>query len=128
MTDPGKHKELMDWANAWAADYGQGTIHSPQFLEALDEKFGSAEDDVAEEKVTAKPKSKVTAAAPVSRRGSTFSSSNMDAKSVKLPPKLAAFVKSSGLDPTQYALGAVADIKAGRLPKDFLDPDYDHQF
>ena len=128
VTDPAKHAELMKWANQQAADYGSHYIHSPQFLEALNEQFGSAEDDVPEEKVTAKPKSKVTAAAPVSRRGNTFSSSNMDAKSVKLPPKLAAFVKSSGLDPTQYALGAVADIKAGRLPKDFLDPDYDHQF
>ena len=65
--------------------------------------------------------------APVSRGGNHFSSRNLDARSVKLPPALAKFVKDSGLDPTQYALGAVEDIKAGKLPKNFLDPDYDHR-
>ena len=55
-----------------------------------------------------------------------FSSRNPNAAQVKLPPKLAAFVKASGLNPTEFALGAVADIKAGKLPKDYLDPDYDH--
>ena len=57
-----------------------------------------------------------------------FSSRNINAEKVKLPPKLAAFVRSAGLDPTQYALEAVAAIKAGNLPKNFLDPDYEHNF
>ena len=33
-----------------------------------------------------------------------------------------------GLDPVKYALQAVEDIKAGRLDKRFLDPDYPHDF
>lgn len=117
-------------------------LNSSAFVQALDKEFfpsedvNMAEDDAPkrgarEEEPEAKPAPKprvATPAAPVSRSGSYFSSSNMTAKQVRLPPKLAKFVKDSGLDPTQYALGAVEDIKAGKLPKNFLDPDYDHQF
>lgn len=139
VTDPAKHQELQTFANEWVADYGQHTMHSPQFLAELNARFspeaseepGEHEEIVVAEEVarpTPKPKSRATPAAPVSRRGSEFSSQNMNAKAVRLPPKLAKFVKESGLDPTQYALGAVADIKAGKLPKNFLDQDYDHTF
>jgi len=139
VTDPSKHKALLEFANEWAADYGQATLHTPSFIEALNEKFsGEASDDGdvtinedkperAVERETPKPKAKTMSSAPVSRGGSHFSSKNMDARTVKLPPRLAAEVKAMGLDPTQYALGAVEDIKAGKLPKNFLDPDYDHR-
>lgn len=140
VTDPAKHKQLTDFAAEWASDYGPATLHTPAFIEALNKQFvpeneevAMADEDKTEKEVVvetkpAKAKAKVTASAPVSRSGNYFSSQNMNASAVKLPPKLAAFVKSSGLDATQYALGAVADIKAGKLPKDFLDPDYDHNF
>ena len=72
-----------------------------------------------------RPRSRV-AAAPVSRGGNQFfSSRNMNASQVKLPSDLANFVKQAGLNPTEYALGIVAEIKAGKLPKQWLDPDYD---
>ena len=145
----GKNKSLLQdqkgfdkvntFARLYALDHGDHALNTKAFAEALEAKFNpkakddedvtvATDDDDTEAEVEApKPKKRVTAAAPVSR-GNTFSSSNMNARAVKLPPKLAAFVKASGLDPTQYALSAVADIKAGKLPKNFLDPDYDHQF
>lgn len=139
VTDAAKHKELMEFVSDY---YNEGNpLHTKDFVKALNEKFdpSAAETEevtvMAEEKPVVvqqaqqqKPAARTISAAPVSQGGNFFSSANMNAKQVKLPPKLAAFVKSSGLDPVQYALGAVEDIKAGKLPKNFLDPDYPHDF
>lgn len=114
-------------------------LNSGEFRQALNDKFFPSEDhDMADEKprTPAKreeaprpaAKERAPAAAPVSRSGNYYSSTNTNAAQVRLPPKLAAFVKSSGLDPTQYALEAVQQIKEGKLPKNFLDQDYDHNF
>src|SRR5262249_19969660 len=103
-------------------------LNSPDFVKALNEKFFPEEHDMAEsETEPEKPKAKTTPAAPV--RGSAsnvFSSTNMTAAAVRLPPKLKALVEGMGLDVKQYALQAVEDIKSGKLPKNFLDPDYPH--
>lgn len=132
VTDPAKHKQLIDFVQEW---YNEGNpVHTKDFVAALNEKFAPEDVEMSEEtpkvvetKVPA-TKTKATPAAPVTRGANTFSSTNLSASTVRLPPKLAAFVKASGLDPTQYALGAVEDIKSGKLPKNFLDPDYDHNF
>lgn len=39
VTDPDKHLQLQDFANEWVSDYGKETLHSPQFIEALNERF-----------------------------------------------------------------------------------------
>lgn len=112
-------------------------LNTSAFVQALDKEFfPSTEVSMSEnerparkaaaEEPAARPRAPV--AAPVSRSGEYYSSANPNATKVKLPPKLAAFVKASGLDATQYALGAIQDIKEGKLPKNFLDPDYDHNF
>lgn len=81
VTDPGKHKELLDFANEWAADYGPQFMHTPQFVEALSAKFAppAAEEpeeqeeevieiDTTPKRAEAKPAvAKSTPAAPVSR-------------------------------------------------------------
>ena len=135
VTDGAKNAQLVAFSQYYGAKHGQSSLKSEAFVKALNAEFlPETEDETMSEEAPAKvepkatTKAKATPAAPVSRGGSVFSSTNLDAKQVRLPPKLAAFVKASGLDPTQYALGAVEDIKAGRLPKNFLDPDYDHNF
>jgi len=140
VTDPKLNKKFLRFADEYADDFGQSALRSQDFIKALNEKFSPSEsdggDDVADNgnsrsrsaPVEAeKPRARSTpSAAPVSRGNNLFSSRNPNAKQVKLPPKLAAKVREMGLDPVQYALGAVEDIKAGRLDKNFLDPDYPH--
>ena len=130
----------MRFADEYAEDHGQGALKSADFVAALNAKFfpdetGNEEVETRRERAAPEPveetpkpqrSTRSTTAAPVSRGNQFFSSKNPNASQVKLPPRLAAFVKSAGLNPTEYALSAVADIKAGRLPKDYLDPDYDH--
>jgi hypothetical protein len=139
VTDEKRNRAFLRFADQYADDHGKDALKSPEFLDALNERFLS--DDGEEEKPARRsrrqaependgeaerPRSRV-ASAPVSRGGNQFfSSRNLNASQVKLPPALATFVRQAGLDPTQYALGVVADIKAGKLPKNFLDPDYDH--
>lgn len=137
ITNPDLHKAAMAYISYQSA---RGKpINSDTFIKSLNKEFLEEETAMAEEeakpevakaepRVAPKPAARAPSAAPVSRNGSYFSSSNLNAAQVKLPPKLAAFVRASGLDPVKYALGAVEDIKAGKLPKNFLDPDYDHNF
>lgn len=127
--DPKMNRKFLRFADEYAEDHGQAALKSQDFLDALNERFFPDRAEAVEEEVVEKPRAppRATAAAPVSRSGNQFfSSRNLNASQVKLPPRLAAFVKASGLNPTEYALATVADIKAGRLPKNFLDPDYDH--
>ena len=139
-TDPKMNRKLLRFADEYAEDHGQGALKSADFVAALNAKFfpdetGNEEIETRRERAAPDPveeapkpqrSTRTTTAAPVSRGNQFFSSKNPNASQVKLPPRLAAFVKSAGLNPTEYALSAVADIKAGRLPKDYLDPDYDH--
>lgn len=137
VTNPDLHKAAMAYIN-YQTTRGK-PINSDAFIRSLNKEFledetaMATEDDakpevVKQEAKPAKTATRAPSAAPVSRNGSYFSSSNMNAAQVKLPPKLAAFVRASGLDPVKYAIGAVEDIKAGKIPKNFLDPDYDHNF
>lgn len=134
VTDPKMNRKFLRFADDYADDHGKDALKSREFLEALNGKFfpdnddGEAEQEEREPEPVREERPKAKAAAPVQRRDQFFSSRNMNASQVKLPPKLAAFVKNAGLDPTKYALQAVADIKAGNLPKNYLDPDYDHGF
>jgi hypothetical protein len=138
VTDEKKTRAFLRFADQYADDHGKDSLRSPEFLEALNDRFFPDGQEADERPARAsrrqaepegeveRPRSRV-AAAPVSRSGNQFfSSRNLNATQVKLPPKLAQFVRQAGLDPTQYALGVVAEIKAGKLPKNFLDPDYDH--
>lgn len=139
VTDPKLNKKLLRFADEFADDHGPDALKSAEFRKALDAKFfpdesdmddddrddGSAVVETEKPKVAPKPKATVSAA-PVSRGNGFFSSRNPNASQVKLPPKLANFVRQAGLNPTEYALGIVDDIKAGKLPKNYLDPDFDH--
>lgn len=135
VTDPRQNRLFLAFADLYAAEHGQSALKSEEFLEALNDKFFPDKEEREErterrrepEPEPERPRSRAPTSAPVSRnRDQFFSSRNLNASQVKLPPKLASFVKASGLDPTQYALETVAAIKAGTLPKNFLDPDYDH--
>lgn len=142
VTDAKLNRKLLRFADEYADDHGQAALKSSDFIRALNDKFfpekpedveivpergrdrDRVDDEVSEHVSRSKPRA---SSAPVSRSGNQFfSSRNLNASQVKLPPRLAQFVKSAGLNPTEYALSAVEDIKAGRLPKDYLDPDYDH--
>ena len=138
VTDEKRNRAFLRFADQYADDHGKDALKSPEFLDALNERFfpdGVEEDEKParrsrrqaepDEGEVERPRSRV-AAAPVSRGGNQFfSSRNMNASQVKLPSDLANFVKQAGLNPTEYALGIVAEIKAGKLPKQWLDPDYD---
>ena len=132
-TDPKLNRKLLRLADDFADDHGREALRSQAFLDALDDKFLPDRDDGGDDAVTPPEpaaRSPVRASsAPVSRNGNQFfSSRNLNASQVRLPPKLASFLKETGLDPVKYAAQAVADIKAGKLPKNYLDPDYDHGF
>ena len=133
VTDTKKNARVIAYAQLFAAEEDK-PLNSNEFIKKLNAKFLGEEEEVtmAEEEreepavVEAKTKSKATPAAPVARGGGAyFSSRNPDAKQIKLPKDVADFCKSARLDPTQYALGVIEDIKAGRKPKEWLDPDYD---
>lgn len=134
VTDPAKHQQFIAFANYYGAKNGK--LHTSDFVDALNKEFGiksadqDVEDDVEEEAPKPEPKAapkKTAVAAPPSRSGNVFSSRNMSGTKIKLPPHVADFVRSSGLDPQKYAEGLVADIKAGKLPKNYLDPDFQHE-
>lgn len=134
VTDPAKNQQFIAFANYYAAKNG-GKLDHAGFAEALNREFDpqdiEEDDDVAEEAPKPEPKAaaprKAATAAPVSRPANVFSSRNLNGSKIKLPPHVADFVKSSGLDPVKYAEGLVADIKAGKLPKNYLDNDYPHE-
>lgn len=129
VTDRKLNAQFLRFADYYAEKHGQSALKSSDFIDAVAEEFGisRADDgDEPEERPEPRQQRRTASAAPVSRGPAIFSSKNLNAKAVKLPPKLAAFVRSAGLDPTSYALQTVEDIRAGRLPKNYLDPDYDH--
>jgi hypothetical protein len=139
FAEPGtkEHKKLHAFAAEYLADHDDdaSALNSEAFREALDAKFfpQAKETAVAEETepetVRETPKQRPRpAAAPVVRSGEIFSSKNMQAGKVRLPPRLAAQVKAAGLDATKYALECVELIKKGELPKTFLDNDHDHSY
>lgn len=122
-------KQMAAFVAEWMVDHDD--INSPDFVKAAEEKFfpEEVEETVAEEPevkiVAEKPKAKAVAAAPVSRGGGVFSSTNPNASKVRLPADVVQFCKQSGLNPQLYAEGVIEDIKAGRKPKEWLDPGYD---
>jgi hypothetical protein len=135
VTDEAKHKQLMEFVSDY---YNEGNpLHTKDFVKALNEKFDPSAIETEEVTVMAdepkdKPQAqqqKVTArstpAAPVSQGGKYFSSTNMNAAQIKVPPDVVAFCKASGLDPTSYALEVREEIKRGEKPKEWLDPGYD---
>jgi len=128
--DPKMNRKFLRFADDYADDHGKEALKSEEFIERLNEHFGLVEreeEPPAPVERQQRAPVRATAAAPVSRNGNQFfSSRNMNATAVRLPPALATKVRQMGMDVTQYALQAVEDIKAGRLPKDFLDPDYNH--
>lgn len=143
VTDPKLNAKVIAFADSFLK-IEEKPLNDPEFLKALNDKFGTKEKEPAKaadegdvddedaveiEKPAPKqaaPKSKVTAAAPVSRSGKYFSSGNMDAKQAKLPPYLANLAREMGYDPIVYARNTVQAIKDGKLPKNYLDPDYPH--
>jgi len=138
VTDPRLNKRLLRFVEDYADEHGQSALKEDGFRAALDAKFfpdkgGDGDGLVVEQTrpassraAPAAPTPRAKPAAPVSRAGNVFSSRNMGATQVRLPPALARFAREAGLDATKYALGIVAEIKAGKLPKEYLDPDYDH--
>ena len=133
-----KYDDLNSFATDWVGDYGQTTLHTPAFIEALDAQFDSdgSESEMTESEEeekpqpqakTAKAAKRATPAAPVSRGSGYFNSANLDAKKMRLPADVAEFVKSSGLNPESYAEGIRQDIIAGRKPKEWLDQGFDRQ-
>lgn len=126
VTDAKLNRKLLRFADDYADDHGVAALKSDQFRQALDGKFFPDKEEPAPVQAQERPRPRATSSAPVSRGSQFFSSANPNGTQVRLPPRLASFVKAAGLNPTDYALAAVADIKAGKLPKDFLDPDYPH--
>lgn len=134
IKDAKKFKQLNAFASLYESENGDGSLNSRDFEKALEAKFypkaKDEDNDVSErepeepEVVEERPKPKRTPAAPVSR-GTVFSSKNPNARQIKLPPDVADFVRKSGLDAAQYALQVHEDIRTGKLPKEWLDPDYD---
>lgn len=139
VTDQKLNRKFLRFADDYADDHGPEALKSREFVEELNRRFGGEADD--DEPVVPRrqrtrardddddrpvQRTRAASAAPVARGNQFFSSRNPNATQVRLPPALAQFVKESGMDPVKYALGAVEDIKAGRLPKNFLDPDYQH--
>ncbi len=124
-------RQLNRFVDQWLEDHDddRGTLDTKKFARALEEQFTPAEEveEVVDEPVRAAPKpqqkNRTAAAAPVSRDASV--KSNGTGRQIRLPPDVAAFVRQSGLDPTKYAEGVVQDMKEGRLPKEWLDPEYD---
>lgn len=140
VTDPKLNAKVVKFSEAFM-QIEEKPLTDPEFLKALNDKFGPKEaikaadegdvddeDAVEIEKPAPKQavKSKVTASAPVSRSGKYFSSSNMEAKQAKLPPYLAAKARELGYEPQEYAQYIVKGIKDGKMPKNYLDPDYPH--
>lgn len=129
VTDAKKNRLFIAFANLYAEKHGQNALRNDEFVDALNREFFPDRDQDRDDdpEPPKQQQRRAPVSAPVSRsKDQFFSSRNLNATQVKLPPRLAAFVKASGLDPTEYALQAVADIKAGHLPKNYLDPDYDH--
>lgn len=141
--DPRKNRQLLRFVDEWLETHNDDrySLDTKAFVKALDEKFFPDTDEEVEmakepEPTVMEPEEeapkrtapkRAVSSAPVSRSSDVFSSRNPSASQVKLPPKLAQFVRETGLNYEKYALQTVADIKAGKLPKNFLDHDYPHE-
>lgn len=146
VTDPKLNAKVISFSKYYA-DVEEKPLNDPEFIKALSEKFlpkpkataaaaqqesddVDQDDDVVVETVekpkAAAPKSKVAASAPVNRSGSYFSSNNLSATKAKLPPYLANKARELGFEPAEYAQYIVKGIKEGKMPKNYLDPDYPH--
>lgn len=132
-------RQLNRFVDEWLETHNddRGTLDTKAFARALDDKFFPSDeereiemaDDERRVKVEETPAKRTTSktapAAPVSRGNGYYSSRNPNASKVRLPPDLAAFVRSTGLNPTKYVEGVLEDIRKGDKPKEWLDPDYD---
>ena len=119
-------RKLSRFGDNYMDDHGQHAVNTGAFLEALEKEFAPpAVEERQRGGAVVDPGSQAVAAAPTNGgQGPVFSSHNPDARTIRLPRDVADFCKSAGLDPTQYALQVHADIKAGKLPKDWLDDGY----
>lgn len=129
VTDRRLNAQFLRFADYYAEKHGQSALKSSDFIDAVADEFGISRPDGGdepEERPEPRQQRRTASAAPVSRGNQVFSSRNLNATAVRLPPKLAAQVKAMGMDTTLYALETVKLIKEGKLPKNYLDPDYDH--
>lgn len=143
VTDGKLNAKAIAFANNYAL-VEEGALNSDEFIEALNARFFPEEDDdgdgggaegdragrmtaVVEDeprRPAAKAAPKATHAAPVSRSGDYYSSRNPNGSRIKLSPALASIARELGMKPEDYALNARKEIKNGKLPANFLDPDY----
>lgn len=135
VEDPKLHKKLIAYSDIALAEGIK--LHTPEHIQFLEDKLGisqpseepdesDADVEFEEPKQEAKPKARTMPAAPVSRGNKTFSSANPNGNRIRLSPTLVSLAKEMGEDPTVYAKNALRGIKEGKLPKNFLDPDYNH--
>ena len=131
VTDTAKNQQLTSFAQYYASKHGQAALKSDTFVAALNNEFFPEEETMTEEtpapkvQAEAKTKAKATPAAPVSRGGDVFSSTNLRAAKIFVPPDVAAFCKSANLNPESYVLSVREEILRGEKPKEWLDPSYD---
>lgn len=145
VTDPKLNAKVVAFSKYYA-DVEEKPLNDPEFIKALSDKFlpkpkvaaqeaddvDHDDDEVVVETVekpkaaSPAPKTKVAPSAPVGRSGSYFSSANMTATKAKLPPYLANKARELGFEPAEYAQYIVKGIKEGKMPKNYLDPDYPH--
>lgn len=133
VTDPKLHKKLLVFANSFPT-LEDKPLDSSEFIEALNAKFFPEADAVEEEddkpaaapaaRPTVKPKGR--ASAPVNGQSGYFTSSNTRAEKIKLHPYLVKQAKELGYDPHDYGLWIKKGIEEGKMPKNYLDPDYPH--
>ena len=133
VTDPKLHKKLLAFAKSFP-DLEDKPLDSDDFVEALNAKFFPEADAVDEDEkpaavpakvATTKP-SKGRASAPVNGQSGYFSSNNTRAEKIKLHPYLVQKAKELGYKPEEYGLYIKKGIDEGKMPKNYLDPDYPH--
>lgn len=135
VDDPKLHNKMVAYSNAALAEGIK--LHTPEHIQFLEDKLGisqsseepeesDADVEFEEPKQEARPKARTMPAAPVSRGNKTFSSANPNGNRIRLSPTLVSLAKEMGEDPAVYAKNALRGIKEGKLPKNFLDPDYNH--
>lgn len=132
VTDTAKNQKLTSFAQYYASKHGQAALKSDTFVAALNKEFFPEDETMTEEtnpapkvQTEAKPKARATPAAPVSRGGDVFSSTNLKAARIFVPPDVAAFCKSANLNPESYVLSVREEILRGEKPKEWLDPGFD---
>lgn len=134
VTDPKLHKKLLAFAKSFP-DLEDKPLDSEEFIEALNAKFfpeADAVDDPYEKpaapaaKATPVKTNKGRASAPVNGQSGYFSSNNTRAEKIKLHPYLVQKAKELGYDPAEYGLFIKKGIDEGKMPKNYLDPDYPH--